>query len=380
VAELAHAFWQHAKVHYAKGRRRGVGEANNFKPVIRRLREMYGATLAKDFGPLALKAFRSQLIRAHEMKNPATGQAVAVAGWSRTYANRQIKRACQIFQFGVENELVEPVVHQRLVVVKSLEAGRSEARETDRVKPVPDAHVDAVLPFLSRQIGAMIELQRLTGMRPGEVCDMRGLDIDVSAKMWVYKPHKHKSQHLDHDRIIYLGKRAQAVLQPFLRPNLNEQLFSPAEAEAERRDRLHAQRETPAHQGNVLGSNRVAMPKRRPQEFYTVDAYRRAIARACEQAFEMPAELREPRGKKAKKADQSTPADVKRDRRQKRDKWRADHIWHPHQLRHSAGTRFRRDYGIDIANVLLGHSTLTATQIYAEQDLKKAEAVMAEVG
>ena len=58
VAELAHAFWQHAKVQYARGRRRGAGEANHFKPVIRRLREMYEAMLANDFGPLS-EAWRS---------------------------------------------------------------------------------------------------------------------------------------------------------------------------------------------------------------------------------------------------------------------------------------------------------------------------------
>ena len=66
VAELIHAFWQHAKSHYADGRRHGAGEASNFKPVLRRLRRTYGGTLARDFGPLALKAFRSQLIQPQE--------------------------------------------------------------------------------------------------------------------------------------------------------------------------------------------------------------------------------------------------------------------------------------------------------------------------
>ena len=37
IAELIHAFWQHAKVYCAEGRRRGAGEASNFKPVLRRL-------------------------------------------------------------------------------------------------------------------------------------------------------------------------------------------------------------------------------------------------------------------------------------------------------------------------------------------------------
>ena len=37
------------------------------------------------------------------------------------------------------------------------------------IRPVVDADVEAVRPFVSRQVWAMIELQRLTGMRSGEV-------------------------------------------------------------------------------------------------------------------------------------------------------------------------------------------------------------------
>ena len=49
--------------------------------------------------------------------------------------------------------------------------------------------------------------------------------------------------------------------------------------------------------GNRPGSNRKRRQGRATQDRYTVAAYRRAIARACEQAFHMPAELIEPRGK-----------------------------------------------------------------------------------
>lgn len=48
------------------------------------------------------------------------------------------------------------------------------------MRPVPDAHVDAIKDHVSEQVWAMIELLRLTGMRPGEVCAMRtggGRDI-----------------------------------------------------------------------------------------------------------------------------------------------------------------------------------------------------------
>jgi integrase len=37
----------------------------------------------------------------------------------------------------------------------------------------------------------MIELQPLTGMRPGEACAMRVRDIDTTDKAWVYRPFQH---------------------------------------------------------------------------------------------------------------------------------------------------------------------------------------------
>jgi site-specific recombinase XerC len=41
-------------------------------------------------------------------------------------------------------------------------------------------------------------------------------------------------------------------------------------------------------------------------------------------------------------------------------------------LRHNAGTRFRRKFGLEASRLLLGHRKLTTTQVYAEADLEKA--------
>lgn len=55
--------------------------------------------------------------------------------------------------------------------------------------------------------------------------------------------------------------------------------------------------------------------------------------------------------------------------------------WHPNQLRHLVAREFRQRYGIEAAQVVvLGHSRAEVTQVYAERDMEKAEAVMREVG
>lgn len=54
--------------------------------------------------------------------------------------------------------------------------------------------------------------------------------------------------------------------------------------------------------------------------------------------------------------------------------------WTPHRLRHSAATVIRREFGLEAAQVLLGHARADVTQIYAEAKREKAMRVTAELG
>ena len=60
--------------------------------------------------------------------------------------------------------------------------------------------------------------------------------------------------------------------------------------------------------------------------------------------------------------------------------WRKAHRWHPHQLRHSYATYVRKEFGLEAAQILLGHSTADVTQIYAERDMSRAATVAAKIG
>ena len=46
--------------------------------------------------------------------------------------------------------------------------------------------------------------------------------------------------------------------------------------------------------------------------------------------------------------------------------------WHPNQIRHTRATALRRQFGLEAAQVSLGHAKADVTQIYAERDLVKA--------
>ena len=60
--------------------------------------------------------------------------------------------------------------------------------------------------------------------------------------------------------------------------------------------------------------------------------------------------------------------------------WRKAHTWHPNQLRHTFGTRVRKQHGLEAAQVLLGHTLADVTQIYAEKNEALAATVAAKIG
>jgi integrase len=369
ISELIQRYWEFAQGYYTS---ENTGEIACIKTALKALRLLYGRTLIADFGPLSLKALREKMLGMN---------------WSRGHINSQIRRIRRMFRWGVENQLVSELVCAALERVTGLRRGKTDARETDPVKPVPDEHVDAVLDHVSNQVGSMIDIQRITGMRPAEVCLMRGGDIDTTGKLWLYKPMKHKTEHHGHERTIYLGPKAQEVVAQFLKPDVQAFLFSPADAERLRREKLHEQRllnGTPMSCGNKPGTNKASKPKKAPGERYTVSAYRNAIIKACEIAFGMPADMKEPTTREAKEAESKLPPEVQKQRQAERSRarseWRDQHCWHPNQLRHSAATRLRKEYGLEAAQVILGHRRLEVTQIYAEKNVEAAKKIMGEVG
>jgi len=327
VNELTLRFWDRfADRHYRRPDGSPSGELDNYRDSLRPLRHLYGHTAARDFGPLALKAVR---------------QAMIDAGLARGTINQRVGRVVRLFKWAVENELVPPAVYQGLDAVRGLQKGRSEARETEPIRPVSDENVEAILPCVARQVRAMVELQRLTGMRPGEVTIMRTGDLDTSGEVWDYTPGSHKTAHHGRTRRIFLGPGARAVLAPWLRSDPAAYLFSPREAVEERLAERRRKRATPMVPSQMARS-RKGYPGRPPGERYTTQTYHHAVAYGCRRA--------------------GVPS------------------WHPNQLRHAAATAIRARYGLEAAQVVLGHAQADVTQVYAEKDFALARRVAAEVG
>ena len=153
-------------------------------------------------------------------------------------------------------------MHQGLEAVGGLRFGRTKARETEPVRPVPDLCVALVLPFVTPHVASMIKLQRLTGMRSCELVIMRPCDIDTSGEVWIYEPFDHKNRWRGHRKLIPLGPDAQQVIKPFVDRAAEAFLFSPAEADEWRlrnRPPHHGRaRKTPVYPSELRRRERVA--------------------------------------------------------------------------------------------------------------------------
>jgi site-specific recombinase XerC len=341
VNEVILAYWRFAEGYHVLG-----GEPTKEMDCIREalvpLREHYGLSSARSFGPKSLKALQQHMIS---------------RGLCRTLINQRIGRIKRVFKWAVSEELVPAAVFHGLQAVAGLRFGHTEARETEPVKPVPDEHVDAVLPFVTPHVAAMIQLQRLTGTRPCEVVIARPCDIDMSGDVWVYEPEDHKNRWRGSRRLIPIGPKAQAILQPFLDRDPNTYIFSPKESDAWRRENrpvyYQAKRKTPIYPSELRARERLKQerrnqtPKRPKRDRYDTASYRRAITYGLTKARKSGVEVNH---------------------------------WHPNQLRHTRATEIRKSDGIEAAQVVLGHARADVTQVYAEKNLELAMKIARDSG
>jgi len=355
--QLFNAYYDFAKVYYVRDGK-PTGEVENVEFASRPLIELFGFMLVCEFRPSNLKAVRQKMIENN---------------LCRKTVNNRINRIRRIFKWGVENDMVPPDVFHALQAVAPLRRGRDGVREGRAVRPVPEQYIEDVMPFLPPTVQAMIRVQEFTGMRPGELLIMRSCDLDTTGKVWVYKPESHKTDHLDHDRQIYIGSRAQHHLSPFLGTDLDAYIFSPRRAQEERCAPKPNHRRQP---------NLHRKTQRKVLTRYTPCSYRRAISYACDQAFPAPAplcrlvdddgKLESPKAWEQRLKKNNLVGELK--------KWQKEHRWHPHQLRHNAATYLRKQFGLEAARVVLGHRSAAVTEIYAEMDKMKAAEIMEKAG
>jgi integrase len=161
---------------------------------------------------------------------------------------------------------------------------------------------------------------------------------------WQYSPQRHKGQHHERSRTIFLGPRAIGVLRPLLGLDISGIIFSPRRAAAEHNAQRREERKTPLYPSHVAHQKhkKKGRARRVVGNCYSVGNYRQAIHRASDRA--------------------------------------GFSRWSPHQLRHTRADEVQRSYGPDGSKASLGHSSLNATKVYLSRDLALAREVAKRIG
>jgi integrase len=336
IASLLAKYMVFARGYYLGVKGAHSCECDNIRNAVQPLLDRSGNSRAEDFGPLDLQEVRQVLIE---------------KGLCRTTINQRISIVKRIFKWAAAQQLIPASTFYGLHAVEGLRQGRTAAKESRKVPPVPEVFVRRILPFTCPTVAAMIELQMLTGMRSGELCRMRPRDIDRSSSIWRYVPQRHKTQHYDIQRNIPIGPRGQKILKPFMNRDTDRYCFSPRESMAQRLTDRFNNRTTPLSCGNVPGTNIKLNPRTAPRDCYDPNCYRNAVLYAIKAA-------------------------------RKSGKFKEDEIidLHPHQLRHTAATIVRKTLGLDAARALLGHRSLAMADDYAEIDKGLADRAALKLG
>ncbi len=185
VAEVINAYWKWAIQQY------GHSELGCLRVVIRLLRQMFGSTPAADFGPTnRLRVVRDQMILGGENEDPPRKPL------ARTTVNHNVHRLRAILKWAGSHEMVPARSLRATQDRAGASAGASAARESAPVQSVAVEQIEAVRPYLSRQVNALVSLQLYTGARGGELFRLRPIDIPDSrghSGIWTIKPVAHKN-------------------------------------------------------------------------------------------------------------------------------------------------------------------------------------------
>ncbi|OHB58665.1 MAG: hypothetical protein A2Y12_14130 [Planctomycetes bacterium GWF2_42_9] len=135
--EILARFWVHAESYYRSPDGTPTSELDSLRYAFRPLFSLYGNSAAASFGPRCLRAVQQNMVE---------------IGWCRNNVNRDLSRIKMLFKWAVSQEFLPTSVYHALVTVPGLRKGRSEARETEPTKPVPQEYIDAIKPFVSRHM------------------------------------------------------------------------------------------------------------------------------------------------------------------------------------------------------------------------------------
>lgn len=202
VADLVAAWLSHCKATYPARIGKRSSTFSNARDAAKAVICLYAHAPVASIGPVQLQAVRLYMID---------------SGLSRRTINDRIARIRRMYRWARDRGWIEQATVDALCI-EGLRKGRSKAVERPKRKAVPIEDVVRTLrdTRLSPVVKDMVRVQLRTGMRPAEICELVGREIDTSGNPWVFQPEHHKMAWLDRERTVLIGERAQLALLPYL--------------------------------------------------------------------------------------------------------------------------------------------------------------------
>jgi integrase len=188
----------------------------SLKPLIR----LYGPTDAASFDAGALEALQLACATGswltEEERTPRPGHWRPMGDWCANVVNQRVGYVKGVWRWAERRKLVPAGSWANLRTVPGLRKGDRRVRHTARRRPATWDEVRAVARNANPPVRDALLLAWWTGLRPAEAYTMTPGELDRSGDVWVYRPGKHKGEHLDRTRQVAIGPRGQAILRPWL--------------------------------------------------------------------------------------------------------------------------------------------------------------------
>jgi integrase len=332
VSELCAIWADHCREYYRHPDGTPTSMATNAVLAVRLFRDLYGNAAVAELTHADMLQLRDALVR---------------SGVARTTVNRRLWCVKYMIEWALDEAIIPATVKAELTQVRGVKRGRTNAPERQPVRPVDDATIAATVAHMMPNTADMVRVHRLTGMRPCELCSLRWSLIDTSRTPWVYRvpPEVNKNDwrgELGQPRVVCIGPKARAILDRH--KGGGDVPFSPVLAFGEWLEARRAARVTP-----IYGKPKDAPPVPRVLgEHWTTDAYTKTIRAACGKAKITP--------------------------------------WGANRLRHTFGTEVRREFGLEAARAVLGHTGGgSVTDVYtfdalADEMVRKAAPAVEALG
>lgn len=160
----------------------------------------YGDRSVKTIKPVDIERLRDNLVKKY----------------CRNTVNRRVRHIVRAFEWAETRGFVDANQRSAIASLERIKEGMEGSFDYDDVEPVSDADYNAVIEIANFRLRCMMQVQRATGMRSGELVSMTPEDVDMTQDDWLYIPVRHKTQKKKCARIVGIPREIVPLLQSIM--------------------------------------------------------------------------------------------------------------------------------------------------------------------